>query len=138
MSYNEEYNSDPVYFCENCYSLYIKHDDFLDADYCAKCGCSNIVCTDIKDWEKLYENRYKRKLVTRAGDPNVIKVYGMTWKEIKQFICDSPKWESIVCRMYPHLRNRYGRADTLMMFFDLVTRQNRINELKDVLVKYIV
>jgi hypothetical protein len=40
--------------------------------------------------------------------------------------------------MYPHLRRRYGRADTLMMFFDLVTRQNRINELKDVLVKYIV
>ena len=63
------YNDEPVEYCTRCYSLKIKHEDAIDADVCAECGCTEIASTDIETWEKLYEKRYRRKYVTCNHDP---------------------------------------------------------------------
>ena len=51
----EEYNAEPVHYCEKCYSLKIMA--FGDNDYCDKCGSTIIGVTDINSWEKLYKEK---------------------------------------------------------------------------------
>lgn len=64
----QDYNSEPVFYCKHCLSLNIKSvDDSLDADYldfCDECGSTEIDTTDIYTWEKMYEQKYGRNFLT--------------------------------------------------------------------------
>ena len=58
----QEYDNEPVWFCRDCLSLkIIKIDD--KQCFCDICGNMNISETDIKTWQKLYENKYKHKFL---------------------------------------------------------------------------
>ena len=55
----EEYNSIPVHYCANCLSLSVRRVAGLDdASYCDKCGGTDILEANIKDWEELHKNKY--------------------------------------------------------------------------------
>lgn len=52
----EEYNNIPVHYCRECLSLKIKTiAQGLNLDYCDECGGTDIVETQIEDWEKLFK-----------------------------------------------------------------------------------
>lgn len=137
MSSKVDYNLEPVFFCTNCYSLCIKHDDFVDVDYCGKCGCSDIDSTSIYEWEKLYENRYRKKHITICEDPNRIKVNNMSFKELKAFVWKSPEWRHIIYALYPNFSRKLSRVDSIMLFFDLIAKDCRLRDLREVLVRYV-
>lgn len=64
----QDYNSEPVFYCKHCLSLNIKSvDDSIDADnldFCDECGSTEIDKTDIYTWEKMYEQKYGRNFLT--------------------------------------------------------------------------
>lgn len=57
----EDYNNEPVLFCSECLSLRIMSLD--NTDFCDKCGSTNIVSSNIKDWEDLYFKKYNHKFI---------------------------------------------------------------------------
>lgn len=56
----EDYNSEPVFYCKHCLSLFIMTEEGLD-DYCDKCGSTDIASCSIEEWEKLYIKKYGHK-----------------------------------------------------------------------------
>lgn len=46
----EEYNSIPVYFCNNCGSLDIRYTKSGNVEYCDKCGSTDIKKCSIEAW----------------------------------------------------------------------------------------
>lgn len=48
----EDYNNEPVLYCEECLSLRIMEID--GTDFCDKCGSTNIGETNIFEWENMY------------------------------------------------------------------------------------
>ena len=64
---NAEYNEEPVHYCKRCLSLNIRVDENGE-EFCEECTSTNIVETDIFNWENLYEQMYghsflKQKLI---------------------------------------------------------------------------
>lgn len=55
-SMTEDYNLEPVHYCEKCLSLRIMALD--GNDYCDICGSTDIEITTINNWEKLYKDKY--------------------------------------------------------------------------------
>ena len=53
----EEYNEIPVHYCSRCLSLKIRIMGDTE-DYCDVCGCTDILTTNINEWEQMYENKY--------------------------------------------------------------------------------
>lgn len=60
----EEINSIDVYYCADCLSLRIRSTE-EDLFFCDHCFCTNIERTNIKEWEKLYIERYKHSYLTK-------------------------------------------------------------------------
>ena len=58
----QDFNSEPVFYCKHCLSLNIKSvDDSIDTDYldfCDECGSTDIGYINIFDWEKMYKEKY--------------------------------------------------------------------------------
>ena len=52
----EDYNTEPVTFCNKCLSLNIRIVE--DADYCDDCGNTHMAEASIAGWQHLYGNRY--------------------------------------------------------------------------------
>ncbi len=52
-------NDEPVFYCKHCLSLKVRNVPGMeDSDYCDDCGSTNIEQISIKEWEKLYEQKY--------------------------------------------------------------------------------
>lgn len=64
----QNFNSEPVFYCKHCLSLKIKSvEDFIDTDYldfCDDCGSTEVDKTDIHSWEKMYEQKYGKNFLT--------------------------------------------------------------------------
>ena len=52
----DEYNDEPVYYCEHCLSLKIKIVGGYD--FCDDCGSTAISTAHIDVWDKQYKERY--------------------------------------------------------------------------------
>lgn len=65
----EEYNSQPVEFCNKatCCSLNIIEDEDGSV-YCKDCGSTNIGKTDIATWEEYYIMAHGDKLLNKKRD----------------------------------------------------------------------
>lgn len=131
----QEYDEEPIKYCTRCYSLKIGYEDAIDTEYCMECGCSDIAETSIYNWENMYENRYGHKFIKRDRDPKKSLIYKMPCSELKEMVSNSPDWKKIIFRMYPKFTRKYGRAETIMLFFDRLTKDNRIDELRILLVE---
>ena len=132
----DDYDSEPVKYCARCYSLKIKYEDALDSECCAECGSTDIQEAPVEEWEKKYERRYGHKLTQKTEDPKKTYFFKMTPKELMHKVADSPKWKEIIKGIYPHFPGGYGKADSIVLFFDTLTRQNKLGELKLFLFKH--
>lgn len=63
MQSKEVFNSEPVKYCARCNSLRILDGGY--ADYCDKCGHTNILECSIEEWEALYEERYGKPYLNK-------------------------------------------------------------------------
>ena len=131
-----DYDSEPVRYCVNCYSLKVKYNDMLDFEYCGDCGCSDIAESSIKEWESKYEARYGHRFAEKNKDPKKSFIYGLTIEQLKTKIYQSEKWREIIKSMYPHFPKGYSKVDSLLLFFNTVLTQNRLEELKLLLIKF--
>lgn len=64
MDKKEEYNNEPVMFCQKCLSLKIMFVD-EDISFCDECGSSDVKYTGIHNWENLYEQKYSVKYLNK-------------------------------------------------------------------------
>lgn len=132
----EDYDSEPVKYCARCYSLKIKYEDALDSECCAECGSTDIQEAPIEEWEKKYERRYNRKFIQKTEDPKNTYFFKLTTKELMDKVSNSLKWREIIRGLYPHFPREYGKADSIVLFFDTLIKQNRLGELKLFLFKH--
>ena len=132
---NDDYDLEPVKFCPKCYSLKVKYDGTVDSEYCGECGCTDIQELPFEVWEQKYEGRYKHKFAERNSDPKQSFVFNMSLEKLKEKVYKSPKWKQIIRTMFPNFPEGLDRADSVILFFDTVIRQNKINELRLLLFK---
>lgn len=61
----EEYNDEPVFYCEHCLSLKIKIVGGYD--FCDECGSTAVQNAHIEEWEKMYQQRYGKKFLDETN-----------------------------------------------------------------------
>lgn len=133
----EDYNSEPVKYCSQCYSLKILYEESIDFEYCATCGCSDILETSIEEWEKLYSERYGHKYVVKNPNQKLTFLSKCTEKELMRLLVHNDSWREIVYRLYPDFYRGYSRVDTLMLLFDRVRKDGRFDDLRNIMTEYI-
>lgn len=126
-----DYDSEPVVYCANCLSLKIKHNDDLDMDYC-DCGCTDIRECLPEQWEKLYENKYGHRYLEKS-DIRKSPIFQMSFSKLMHKVSDSPKWETIIREIYGHLPKGLSKADCIVVFFDKLVKDNKLDALRTLL-----
>ena len=132
-----DYDSEPVRYCAKCYSLKIKYEDSKDADYCADCGCFDITDAPIEVWEEKYEKRYGHKFAVKTEDPKKTFVFNLSIEDLKKRVYHSEKWKQIIYSLYPKFPGGYSKADSIILFFHQIVKDNKISDLKMLLLKLI-
>ena len=126
----EDYNSEPVRYCSKCFSLKIKYEDTLGFECCADCGCSEISEAPIDIWEKKYIKKYGHRLVVKNEDPKKTYIFKLSINDLKTKVYKYLDWRTIVYSIYPNFPGGYGREDSIILFFDKLYRDNRIDDLR--------
>lgn len=131
----EDYDSEPVKYCSKCHSLKIKYEEDFDTEYCAECGGTDIKECSIEEWESLYEKRNKSKYTEKNKDPRQSPVYRLSLKGLMHKVSDSKHWESIIEGIFPHFPKGPNKADSIIAFFDILVRKNKLDDLRKLLYK---
>lgn len=63
----EDYNDEPVFYCNGCLSLRVVSEFGLD--YCDSCGSTDIVSSSFEEWEERYSRKYGKKFCQREEPP---------------------------------------------------------------------
>lgn len=132
----KDYDEEPVQYCAKCYSLRIMYDDTTDSDICSVCGSTDIATTTIDRWEKLYENRYGHKFVSRSNDPRDSIYFKMSIAKLKTKVYYSKYLQPILYSLYPHFPQGLSKSESVIMLFDQLSKDNRIDELRYMLYDY--
>ena len=132
----KDYDEEPVQYCAKCYSLRITHDDTTDSDICSVCGSTDIATTTIDRWEKLYENRYGHKFVNRSNDPRDSIYFKMSIAKLKTKLYYSKYLQPILYSLYPNFPQGLNKSESVIMLFDQLSKDNRIDELRYMLYDY--
>ena len=135
MSKTKEYDEEPVCYCARCYSLNILHNDDIGLDWCGECGCPDILETSIEEWEKLYEGRYKHKFAVK-GDIKDSFIFKMSISDLKTELFKSDAFDKILRELYPRFPGGYSKVDSILLLFDKLSKDNRIDDLRLLLIKY--
>lgn len=131
------YDLEPVRFCARCYSLKIKYEEAIDADCCMDCGSSDTLTASIEEWENMYERRYGRKFVMKSNDPKRSPIFKLPISKLKDKVFESPSWRAIIKTLYPKFPKRLDKAESIILLFDKLVRDNRIDDLRLLLIKYL-
>lgn len=127
---HENYNIEPVRYCSECYSLAIKYEDSLDTEVCSHCGCTKISETSIEEWEALYEKRYGHKFVEKNRDPRQSIWFKASIEKLKRKLYRNSKLRDIINGIYPNFPKGLSRTDSILLFFNQLIKDNRIEELR--------
>lgn len=130
------YDAEPVTYCARCYSLKIRYEEEVDADCCMECGCSDTMTASIDEWEKLYENRYGKKYVEKKNDIRNSPMFLLPISKLKVKLYNCPEWLSIIKTLYPQFPKGLSKADSIILVFDKLSRDNKMDDLKILLAKY--
>lgn len=133
----DEYNIEPVVYCKRCYSLKIKYEPDIDSDCCMECGCTDTDTASIGEWEKLYEKRYGKKFTEKSNDIRKSPIFNLPISKLKKRLYDCPQWLNVIRGVYPRFPRGLGKADSITLLFDKITRDNKLDELRIQLMKYI-
>ena len=132
-----DYDSEPIVFCAKCFSPKIKHEASIDIDYCGDCGCSSTREASVYEWEKLYEKKYGHKYVVKGNDPKKNPVFKLSRTELMDRLCGLSQWKSVILSLYPKFPEGFGRVDSIVLLFDKLVKDNRLDDLRLKLMKYI-
>jgi hypothetical protein len=132
---NNDYDSEPVVYCAKCLSLKIKHEDALDIDCCGNCGSTDVVESSIEIWEKKYEAKYGKKFTVKNDDPRNSPIFKLPINKLMAKVSDCPKWENIIKDIYSHFPKGISKADSIVMFFDKLMKDNKLESLRTLLYK---
>lgn len=127
-----EYDSEPVTYCARCYSLKIKYEESIDSDCCMECGCSDVKTSSIEEWEAKYKNRYGQDYVVKKKDPKSSYIFKLPLKELKKRVFEGD-WSNIIHKIYPRFPGGLGRADSIILFFDKLIKDNKLDDLRFIL-----
>ena len=130
-----DYDSEPVKYCARCYSLKVKYEDAIDSECCAECGSSDIVEDSVYVWERKFEQRYGHKFIVKNDDPRKSYIFKLPISKLKQKVCDCPSWRELIHRLYSKFPGGLGKADSIILFFDKLYQDNRIDDLRMLLLK---
>ncbi len=128
-----DYDLEPVQYCARCYSLKIQYEELIDGDCCMECGCSDIKIASIYEWEKLYEKKYGRKYTEKNTDMSKNPIFKLPIEKLKMKIYDNPSWKYILHKIYPRFPGGLSRADSVILFFDKLTKDNKLDDLRTLL-----
>lgn len=130
-----EYDSEPIAYCAKCYSLKIKHEDIVGTDCCMDCGCSDIEEATIEEWEKKYRERYGHDYVVKTKDLRRHPLWKMSLKRLRNEVYSMQDWREIIYKIYPKFPGGLSRIDSVLLFFDQLSKDKRIDELKTFLIE---
>jgi hypothetical protein len=130
-----DYDDSPWLYCASCLSPKIKHEEIIDSDCCGDCGCTNILETSFEEWEKKYEKKYGRKYAEKSNDIRKSPVFKMTFSELMKKVSNSSKWESIIQGIYGCLPKGCSKSDSIVIFFDKLIKDNKLDSLRILLYK---
>lgn len=133
----KDYDSEPVKYCARCFSLKVKYEETIDSECCGDCGCSDILEAPVEEWEKKYVRKYGHQFAKKEDNPEKTFIFKMPIGKLKILVFDREDWREIIGELYPNFPGGYGKADSVILFFDTLIRQNRINELRLLLYKRI-
>ena len=133
---HNDYDQEPVFYCTRCYSMKIQYEEAIDSDCCMDCGCSDIAETSIENWERMYERRYGSKYVNRNEDVRCSFIFKLTLQELKTRLFNHPKFDEIIHNLYPRFPKGYGKADSILLLFDKLDKDRRMDDLRLQLLKY--
>lgn len=133
---NIDYDSEPVEYCLKCYSLKIKHEDSLDIDCCCNCGSTEIGKTDIATWEAMYQKRYGHKFVEKAKDAKNSIYFKMSIERLKTKLYHHKAMRAIIQSLYPDFPKCFNKAEMVILLFDKLSKDGRINDLRYLLFDY--
>lgn len=128
-------DEEPVVYCAECYSLKIVHEDAIDSDCCADCGCTTVQEAPFEVWENLYEQRYGKKFAEKSNDPRKSPIFKLSFSKLIEKVSNNPKWESIIKGIYGFIPKGLNKADTIIIFFDKLVRDNKVDALRELLYK---
>ena len=134
---NKDYDAEPVVYCARCYSLKIKYEEDIDTDCCMDCGCTDTKTSSIDEWEKQYERRYGEHYVKKNGNPKDSFVYKMPLEKLKTVFFNSPTWREDINALYPLFPKGLGKADSIILLFDKLAKESRIDDLKLIIYNHI-
>lgn len=135
--YTGDYDNEPVYYCSNCYSLKIKREECTGIDYCAECGCSDILETPISIWEQLYESRYGKRYTAKNENPRKSFIFKLPVDSLKAKVYESPHLNAIVHSLYAKFPKGLTRIECVVLLFDKLIKDNRLDDLRMELLKYL-
>ena len=59
---SSQYEEEPVFYCEHCLSLHVMVTKY-GTEYCAECGSTDIVNSDLETWKHKYMLKYGKALI---------------------------------------------------------------------------
>lgn len=133
---NKDYDAEPVVYCARCYSLKIKYEEDIDTDCCMDCGCTDTRTSSIGEWERNYERRYGKKHIERSNDPRSSYLFKLTIGELKTKVYNSSHWREIIHRIYPSFPKGLSKADSIILLFDRLCKDRKIDDLRIVLKRF--
>lgn len=126
----KEYDSEPVVYCSKCYSLKIVHEDAIDSDCCGECGCPDLKTLSFEEWEKLYAKRYGHKFVEASHDIRKSPIFQLSNDKLKARVFNDPSWREICRSLYPTFPNWLSKADSIILLFAKLYKENRLDDLR--------
>lgn len=126
----KEYDSEPVRYCPRCFSLKIRYEDAIGSDCCMDCGCSDIAETSIEEWERMYEERYGSTYISHEKNIRDTPIFKCSLEQLKTKVYNSMSYREIIRRMYPSFPGGLSRIDSVLLFFDRLCKDGRIDELR--------
>ena len=132
-----DYDAEPIVFCAKCFSPKIKHEASIDIDYCGDCGCSSIREASVYEWEALYEKKYGHQYVVKGNDPKKSPIFKLPIGKLMQKFANLTQWKSIILSLYPRFPGGFGKADSIVLFFDKLAKDNKLDELRIKMMEYI-
>lgn len=131
----EKGEQDFVVFCPKCYSLKIVHEENLDTDCCMDCGCTETREAPFEVWEAIYERRYGKKFLERKGDSRKSPIFLLPFNKLMEKVANSTRWECIINSIYNGFPKNLDKADSIVLFFDKLVKDNKLNALRELLYK---
>lgn len=125
-----EYDSEPVTYCSKCYSLNIKYEDSIGMECCGECGCTDFQTSSYEEWEQKFKERYGHKFIEEKGDIKKSPIFQMTNNQLKKELIKCPSWQIICKTLYPKFPNWLDKADSIILLFAKLYKDNRIEDLK--------